>query len=296
MNGSGFASWSTSHQTSSILIELLKYLNITKQNLKNNTFLFNNENNHYQHDKIEYLNRKKSIFSQTNHLNSLETYNDSLHIIDLLITNNNMNTTNMNIILQLLKQLFLILKNSTIEFLINLQEKLTQSYLITYLGPVITKNLFPNYLIDNNLIKQRHYDDQDYRKQHEQQQQKLHQWDDKKYSQLSSESNGMNNRILESLSIKTSLFMNTDLLIGWTEAPASNLYYTHNNIHKMPYSLLIKKLVNEMYPYNQDVIKEIIEYTYCNSDIFHFNDNKNDDYIGNSEKQFKEVDCHWVSV
>ncbi|CAH8522823.1 unnamed protein product [Schistosoma bovis] len=298
LNGSGFAPWSTSHQTSSILIELLKYLNITKQNLKNNTFLFNNENNHYQHDKIEYLNRKKSIFSQTNHLNSLETYNDSLHIIDLLITNNIMNTTNMNIILQLLKQLFLILKNSTIEFLINLQEKLNQSYLITYLGPVITKNLFPNYLIDNNLIKQRQYDDQDYRKQHEQQQQqqrqqKLPQWDDKKYSQFFSQPSGLNNRILESLSIKTSLFMNTDLLIGWTEAPASNLYYTHNNIHKMPYSLLIKNLVNEMYPYNQDVIKEIIEYTYCNSDIFHFNDNKNDDYIGNSEKQFKEVDCHW---
>ncbi|XP_018650137.1 neuroligin 3 (S09 family) [Schistosoma mansoni] len=98
----------------------------------------------------------------------------------------------------------------------------------------------------------------------------------------------------ETLSIETSLFMNTDLLIGWTEAPASNLYYSHSNIHKMPYSLLIQKLVYEMYPYNQDVIKEIIEYAYCNSDIFHFNNNNNnDDYIGNSEKQFKEVDCRW---
>ncbi|CAI2726704.1 unnamed protein product [Schistosoma spindalis] len=272
LNGSGFAPWSTSHQTSSILIKLLKYLNITKQNLKNNTFLLN-KNNHDQHDNIDYLNRKKSLFSQTNQLNSLEAYNDSLHNIDLLITNNIVNKTNTNITLKLLKYLFMTLKNSTIDFLINLQEKLTQSFIITYLGPVLSKNLFPSYLIDSSSIKQRQYD-QDYRKQQQQQQHN-------------------NNNNSETHSIEKSLFMNTDLLIGWTEAPASNLYYSHNNIHKMPYSLLVRKLVNEMYPYNQDVIKEIIEYTYCNSDIFHFNDNKYDEYIGNSEKQFKEVDCHW---
>ncbi|CAH8519858.1 unnamed protein product [Schistosoma rodhaini] len=282
LNGSGFAPWSTSHKTSSILIELLKQLNITNQNLRNNKSL--NENNPYQHHNIEYSNRQKSLFSQTDNMNSLKPFNDSLHNLGPF-------TTNINLPLQLLKHLFLTLKNSTIEFLINLQEKLTQSFLITRLGPVISRNLFPNYLIDSNSIKKIQYD-QGYHKPPppQQQQQQSQQW----YSQFIGKSNELNNRILETLSIETSLFMNTDLLIGWTEAPASNLYYSHSNIHKMPYSLLIEKLVYEIYPYNQDVIKEIIEYAYCNSDIFHFNNNNNnDDYIGNSEKQFKEVDCRW---
>ncbi|CAH8487576.1 unnamed protein product [Schistosoma turkestanicum] len=279
LNGSGFAPWSTSHQTLSILTELLKHLNITEQNLKNATSL--NEIKHQQHHNTDYLKRHKSLFAQTDYSNSLETLNDSK------VTNNVVNLTRNNMPLQLMKQLVLILKNSTVTFLMNLQEKLTQSFITTRLGPVISKYLFPSYLLNNSLIKQTESVHR-YRKERQQ-----HQWYEKKYSHIFGKSNELNGRMLAH-HVETSLFMNVDLLIGWTEAPASSLYYSHANLHKMPYSLVIQQLVNEIYPYNQDVIKEIIEYAYCYSGKFHFDDNKNDnDVSDNSEKQFKEIDCNW---
>ncbi|KAK4469158.1 hypothetical protein MN116_006738 [Schistosoma mekongi] len=292
LNGSGFAPWSTSHQTSSIISELLKHLNITEQNLKNNVSFGQNNLN------TEYSYRKKSLFAQTSSLNSIKTINESGYISNSFGKNINVTTATSSIPEQLLKQLFSILKNSTIKFLINLQEKLTQSFMTTRLGPVISKHLFPSYLFMSSSIEKTEHKHRLRKHHHQQQQQQRQQqqkhWYELKYSQFAGKSIKLNDQILKDPNIETSLFMRTDLMIGWTDAPASNLYYLQNDIHRMSYSDVLQQLVYEIYPYNQDAIKEIIEHTYCYSDELSLDSNKNDDdNIDNPEEKIKEINCNW---
>ncbi|KAH8859490.1 Neuroligin-2 [Schistosoma japonicum] len=285
LNGSGFAPWSTSHQTTSIITELLKHLNISEQNLKNNVSFDSADRN------TEYSNRKKSLFAQTPSLNFIKPTNDSGHISNSFAKNINVTTTTSSIPEQLLKQLFSVLKNSTTKFLIHLQEKLTQSFITTRLGPVMSKHLFPSYLFMNSSIEKTEHKHR-LRKQQRQQQQKH--WYKPKYPHFPGEFIKLNDQILKAPDIETSLFMKTDLLIGWTDAPASNLYYLQNDIHRMSYSDVLQQLVHEIYPYNQDAIKEIIEHAYCYSNELSLDSKKNnDDTIDNPGENIKENNCHW---
>ncbi|VDQ15212.1 unnamed protein product [Trichobilharzia regenti] len=142
LNGSGFAPWATSHQSASVLDELLKHFNISTQSIKNNSTL-----NEIKSKKDQ--NRYKSLFAQDLNVDTFENFSNTKHAGDSSLSSNNITSASSNLPGQFIKHLFLKLKNSSIEYLIDLQKNLSHSLVTTRLGPVISKHLFPSYLLPN---------------------------------------------------------------------------------------------------------------------------------------------------
>nr|CAH8840749.1 unnamed protein product [Trichobilharzia regenti] len=288
LNGSGFAPWATSHQSASVLDELLKHFNISTQSIKNNSTL-----NEIKSKKDQ--NRYKSLFAQDLNVNTFENFSNTKHASDSSLSSNNITSASSNLPGQFIKHLFLKLKNSSIEYLIDLQKNLSHSLVTTRLGPVISKHLFPSYLLPNrNLDNNINASGKQPTNYYTNLQQETH-----RYEQKSPQSYNGDSELKYRTEMKTSLFMNADLMVGWTESPVSNLYYLQSALYSSsPYSLLLNKIVRELYPNNQDVIKEIIEHIYCHSNEVQeaddeFSNAENDSpSSSHSNEKFKDNKCY----
>ncbi|CAH8502470.1 unnamed protein product [Heterobilharzia americana] len=290
LNGSGFALWATSHHTSSILAELMKHFNITMENFKNN--LSTHQVNQNENQNNDYVNKQKSLFAQNQNLDPFKNLSSTIQQISDSSINGNST---------LLK---LKLKNSSVELLINLQNNLSHPLVTTRFGPVISKHLFPSYLLHNS-DGQHYYNNNNNESKNLSRSsytysQQPKQWNENQFSDTVSE---LKYSTVNIPAIETSLFMNTDLMVGWTESPASDLYYIQSALHKMQYSSLLGNIIKEIYPNNQKVIKEIVEHIYCGLDEAHLDYNlDNDDYVkGNrgqlaaeshSDRTIKDTQCY----